>query len=245
MESRELSGIEEIYIKGNANVSVKNNKLFVNDSENIDPDNIKIQGSKLTIEGYSNSITFGNNRGVVNFGNGNYNNVMTIGNGTSNMVISNGSTSTVYINGVKVDLNKLKELESKEDEIEKEKFKYLFTDSLITNIVVKGSGTFSCDKDFISDSVSLSLSGSGDIFVPKKEYKSINVNLTGSGDIKGNNSNVEMLNVNLCGSGYVKKFHILTTGMLNLTGSGDIRVSKKNGANVNKNKLGSGSIKVN
>lgn len=236
MEAKTFSKVTKITMKGGGDIQIDaDGKFWLNNKDSIDEDMIRQQGEELIIEGSSCSI---NNNSIIMNGNS----FSVHGNNISNVCV--GDNSTCYINGIKVDLNKLKDFEADDDGDDTEKKWFYLSEGEISSINIKGSGNIFVDKNWMSTSCLLAVSGSGGIKLPVQEYQNVSANLTGSGDISGNNSKVSILNTNLCGSGDIRKFRVTQTGILNLTGSGDIKVNKESGAQIVKNKIGSGDIKV-
>jgi hypothetical protein len=157
-----------------------------------------------------------------------------------NMTIINGQ---VYIGGRRIEElgnYRTTTATSQEEENPGDRH-FLHPSSLIKNVKVCGSGSFTLSRKWMHDSPSVQLNGSGDFtFPPGKPYESVVVNLYGSGDIVG--KTVGNLNAKLYGSGDISGFHITNNASLRLYGSGDINVTKTRNAGVSRECFGSGDI---
>ncbi len=118
---------------------------------------------------------------------------------------------------------------------------HLDTDTL--DITLKGSGDIDF-SDIICDHINVSVVGSGDVKVDKVKTQLSKLSLVGSGEVKINQEQVKQTNVELKGSGDVK-VHCQNCGILNsrLMGSGDIVLSGDVQAHSS-NQQGSGDINV-
>ncbi len=112
----------------------------------------------------------------------------------------------------------------------------------INNVAMYGSGSFECDGTMRSESLTLSIAGSGDIDVKNIEASSVSAEVAGSGDIEAMLTGVRTTNVRVAGSGDVD-FKFRRCGDVNakIAGSGDVSLSGRI-ESLSQNVAGSGEI---
>lgn len=126
------------------------------------------------------------------------------------------------------------------------KFIVKTTSSALSKVSLAGSGDFVVKTPIRSSgSLSVSLSGSGDLKFPSTmHYESMGISLAGSGDIVFSDIKTASLSVSLAGSGDVKLKGDVPVTSYSLAGSGDINAYELFSENVKAQLVGSGDLKL-
>jgi hypothetical protein len=141
-----------------------------------------------------------------------------------------------------------------------DKSKIIITMKDIAGLEISGSGDISAQGLIKSESLAISISGSGDVKIPSADLNNLAVKISGSGDVKiagtGTNSLLEIY-----GSGDIDLSKLITTSAaITINGSGDCKVNatenlkaeingsgdikyKGNPKNIKRSIIGSGNIK--
>ncbi len=119
---------------------------------------------------------------------------------------------------------------------------YVVSPDLI-GVELNGSGNFECKKHLDTDSLDLSLKGSGDMEFTDIICDRIKVSLVGSGEMDIKKVITQQSAVSLIGSGDVKvSQQRAKQTKIELKGSGDVKVNFQNCGSVESHLLGSGDI---
>lgn len=230
MTHQTFENITEIVIEGSGNFSI-------DDDGTIHGAKFATESSRgvLKLSGVSNTNVFvGNSFGVIG-------NVF----GSGNVISGNGSVSvggnTAIINGRRIDLSRLDEISTEEEE---EGTFSLGVSCKISNISVTGSANLGAvHQIWLHKRLNINVMGSGGVRVPNETFDHININVSGSGDVCGP-AKAKSATINVAGSGNVSNIHILQTGMVSVMGCGDVDVTANNPRNVITSKMGLGTIRV-
>ncbi len=128
-------------------------------------------------------------------------------------------------------------------------------------IDIEGSGNFKIDNHLTTEDLSISISGSGDVYADSLTAESMSINIAGSGDVYAagidtiaeqrikisGSGDVNLINIpslstsiSIAGSGDCKVYSIEDLDV-KVTGSGDVRY--KGNPDINTNISGSGTVK--
>jgi hypothetical protein len=223
-------GITQLIIKGGGVVTIASDGLLegVTKADKTGP-------SELTLAGTGRN------------GNGS---TISMSNGDVFMNIGGGGGGTMFLNGVRFDLDKLAALTADEEDEQTEKVVYRLDPAScrINTVAIQGSASFHIPPQLVDDrAFNASVPGSGDITIPPTPngYQAINISISGSGDVKGaNGTTTEFITVNISGSGDVAGLHVNQSGSVNVCGSGDVKLSASHPDRIASNKTGSGSIQI-
>lgn len=108
-------------------------------------------------------------------------------------------------------------------------------------LAITGSGDAKCDKGFLTENFSLSVTGSGDVNFNDLKAKNTKVSISGSGDAALKGISSKSIEFNIAGSGDIDAANFETKNMVvNIAGSGDAKVYAKEQLDINI--VGSGSV---
>jgi hypothetical protein len=115
----------------------------------------------------------------------------------------------------------------------------------VSSLEVQGSSSLRPCAAMLEASITLVVTGSGDIFLPEMEFDSVQASVTGSGDIDFNDAVCKVLQATVTGSGDISGFQATESVQARVTGSGDVKgAAAAKGCKVKKNCTGSGDIKI-
>lgn len=121
----------------------------------------------------------------------------------------------------------------------------IYNDKKLKTIRISGSSIVVFQtKMILEETLSVSITGSGDLHIPESKFISVNCVISGSGDISLHESTVQEFYATISGSGDIKHFHALNKVEATVSGSGDITGTCEKNCEIEKYVSGSGEIKV-
>lgn len=199
---------------------------------------------------FNGGITY---KGVNIVGNTAYLNGVGVSSSGNDIEISNVSESNrIIIDGVDVSsavnaaLKDKKAVRKSDAELRAEKEYALPSDTTweIETISVCGSSDITVKGNFLSKTVSLRVSGQGDVNVTDANLRNVSATVSGQGDIKFSNTTAEVAVLSVSGQGDIKGLHATSSVVASVSGMGNISCTTANSCTVQKNRSGMGGINI-
>ena len=174
--------------------------------------------------------------------------------GTSSSITSSGTilqgprSTRIKINGCSTTYGQIMDWCNGAPEVRREitpTYYYLGKTCSISTIECVGSANL--DRIFptwLSKRLTVIITGSGDVHLPKTALDNLIVSISGSGQVIADEAETDLINVNIAGSGSVNGVHVLNSGSVSIAGSGDVNITAREKNSITRSIAGSGHVHV-